>query len=183
MLEYECEHCDETSKSKTSIDIHRRAEHSERADPDYVILTCPQCGDDFYGHSRDADDRKYCSKQCSNAAMNDRRGNPPKADYGDNWEERRRAARLRDSRRCVYCGSEPDETAHDVHHIVECGFFEDDDERNDLRNLVNLCPDCHGTWESATDEEQIEMLREVLEEQMNDRLRWVRQQQERLKGE
>jgi len=181
MIEYECQYCDETSKSRSSLDVHRRAEHSDQADPDYVMLECPQCGDEYYAMESTADSRKYCSQQCANDARNDRRGNPPKAEYGDNWEERRRAARLRDDRLCAYCGSEQNDPAHDVHHIVECGFFNDDDVRNDLRNLITLCPDCHGTWESATDEEQLEMLNDVLERQKADRLAWVRAQQERLK--
>jgi predicted HNH restriction endonuclease len=69
----------------------------------------------------------------------------------------------------------------DVHHVVECGFFEDDDIRNDLRNLVTLCDSCHGKWEGMTDSEQLSILREVIMKQAEDRLSWIREQQKRLK--
>ncbi len=188
-VEYDCPECDYSSRGRSSVDLHRRAEHSNIADPDYEILTCPECSGEYYASASIADDRKFCSKACGAAARNERRGNPPGRDYGYNWEEMSDAARQRDGNECVDCGSTIEQNQKmEVHHIVECGFFEDDEKRNDLRNLVTLCFSCHKLWENATDEEQLENLRRVMEdadrddEEIENRLGWIRSQQERLKS-
>lgn len=58
-------------------------------------------------------------------------------EYPDNWNELSKAAKRRDGRRCVRCGStKPPLHAHHVISLSRGGS-------NDIGNLITLCEDCH----------------------------------------
>lgn len=87
-------------------------------------------------------------------------GGPSGNDYGELWVDRRREALERDNYRCRGCGigQEEHREKHDeglqVHHIVPYRSFEEDIEAHRLDNLVSLCVDCHGKFESMDSDEQ-----------------------------
>jgi hypothetical protein len=59
--------------------------------------------------------------------------------YGPDWTPwLREQVRKRDGNKCMICGIEEKETAHDVHHI------DFDKDHNAPENLITLCRSCHG---------------------------------------
>lgn len=81
--------------------------------------------------------------------------------YGSGWTEtKKEAVRERDSRTCQNpgCGRTEAEhleefgQKHSVHHIMKARWFDDDEERNAMDNLITLCQtkECHAKWEAMS---------------------------------
>jgi hypothetical protein len=76
--------------------------------------------------------------------------------YGQNWEEQRHAALVRDRWRCQDCGLEQQDHVEQygrslhMHHIRPIRSFETPEDANFIENLITLCEDCHDKWEPLT---------------------------------
>lgn len=84
--------------------------------------------------------------------------------YGENWEHAKDYVRQRDGGICQRCGTERDERAHQIHHIVKIRLFDEWSETYDCvsvedsnvpRNLVTLCSECHGRVENGDAESPV----------------------------
>ena len=61
--------------------------------------------------------------------------------HSERWQEVREKARDRDGHECQTCGATADEYRLHVHHIEP---ISEGGARFDLKNLITLCPPCHG---------------------------------------
>lgn len=110
---------------------------------------CEICGKKFQRHAyRKA---RFCGWEC--AAIGRRGAKSPcwKGGsyrwYGDNWGGQRLKALKRDHRRCQMCGKKG--FLH-VHHLMPFRLFRGDWKKaNVLKNLISLCPKCHGEVEKS----------------------------------
>lgn len=84
--------------------------------------------------------------------------------YGENWAEKRRAARSRDGYECVVCGKTDQEhrSEHgwelEVHHIEPVRTFDDPTDANGLENLITLCRTHHREYEALPNERAKELV-------------------------
>jgi hypothetical protein len=76
--------------------------------------------------------------------------------YGDNWHDVRSRVRERDNCTCQKCGESRDPSELHTHHIIPRSLFAiwgeeyedvEIEDSNVPRNLILLCPACHGTAE------------------------------------
>lgn len=123
------------------------------SDNTHFARNCVQCGKPFVSKGqgwRQAQNRKYCSRQCY-ALAHRGEGNcmwkGGHRDYrGENWREQRNFARLRDGNICQICHRKQrkSEPAFVIHHIKPFRQFNGDYlAANDLSNLITLCQQCH----------------------------------------
>lgn len=126
-----------------------------------VVVSCAECGESMklYPQRVERCEHHFCSDLCYRNWHSDRmtgEGNPAwqggVVPYGKGWtEEKREHVRDKQNRICAGCGIQESETHRrlDVHHIIPAREFDDDEARNDVSNLVALCPPCHRRWEGV----------------------------------
>ena len=126
---------------------------------------CPRCGERLEGK------QEWCSsEECRKANADNEDAAPggrivyrirvggvgPLPFNGKLWQERRRAALVRDGFRCRACGMSRREHRRrygrdlNVHHRVPRRQFDAADEAHDLENLATLCCRCHRIAESES---------------------------------
>jgi len=127
------------------------------------ILVCNNCGDEYerpvsYLNQVDS---KFCSQGCSNSFHHTGERNYHYVDggsggrrYGPNWDEQRSKALKRDFYRCRVCNISDDKCKEKyqqplvVHHKTPRRCFDNLKRANRLRNLITVCPRCHGVLEA-----------------------------------
>ena len=128
-----------------------------------LSLTCSECGKVFERpRSQHIEGQKhdFCSKECQDANIDYILRGEDHYHYidgkssgyrGKGWNKIRKRIRERDNHTCYLCKTTRDELGKelDVHHLIRFEDFEDEDEANDGRNLISLCPSCHHTEEHA----------------------------------
>lgn len=151
MVEYQCKQCeDKISGSKPWRKTYCSRQCAGIAKRDTDTSTCPNCGDRF--EHNPSVERLYCSTGCYNQANKSGTDNPQYIDgrddsrsYGPNWSQQREAALERDFHRCRVCNVADSNLA--VHHRTPIRMFDDKKKANRLRNLLTVCPRCHGKLE------------------------------------
>lgn len=70
-------------------------------------------------------------------------------EYGPNWSKQRRRCLDRDNHQCRVCNTDEEELKNSlaVHHITPRRDFDGNLKQNNLKNLISLCPSCHGKFE------------------------------------
>jgi len=162
--EYNCSQCSEIFKRHPSAtggetpkfcsySCYNKSKVVER-----VKLTCPACGDTFERlPSKMNDGKNFCSRECGSAGKYNANyidGNGSRGrDYGSSWPKRRKRAKERDFYHCRVCRISESECRDkygcglQVHHRTPFRLFENKVKANRLRNLLTVCPKCHGNLE------------------------------------
>lgn len=123
-----------------------------------ISFECDNCGSEGTKvKSRyDRFNRHFCSPSC----LGELRQTTTSNIFGSNWSDAEDYVRQRDNGVCQQCGVERGERALDIHHITprryylrwsdeyDCVSVEDS---NVPRNLISLCPSCHGEVELDDD--------------------------------
>ncbi|QIO25467.1 HNH endonuclease [Haloarcula sp. JP-L23] len=116
----------------------------------FVTLTCEWCDDEYERHPANADDSRFCSRDCQ-ISNRQEEGNyvsgedHPKWKGGNGRETLRERVLERDNYTCQRCGSESDDvrTQAEVnlhcHHIIPKAAGGPDV----MENAVTLCERCH----------------------------------------
>lgn len=147
------------SGSCRSKDLTEKGVMNPTPEKEYAKFTCEYCNEEYEVTPAESDYSKFCSKRCQGKWRTGSR-NPNwrggrVGNYGPNWHEQRRKARIRDQGRCQVCGATPLDTGRQatVHHKKPMRWFKDNldapewyEKGNRLDNLVCLCRSCHGRY-------------------------------------
>jgi len=115
-----------------------------------IAVKCFTCGIEFEKQSSAVSEHNFCSRACFSKWRKSPdwsgKNNPAwlggNTNYrGENWNQQRQAARIRDNNACQHCGRTGDNLP--VHHKKPFHLFDDYREANQLDNLITLCPACH----------------------------------------
>lgn len=153
-MSFQCpaENCSFTSSTEPGVKAHHTKTH---VDDEELLQECDECEEEFKVPPHKGE-RRFCSDDCfrewerkqfggENARPSDKNRNPI-YQYGREWPDVRARVLARDNRKCQFCGTEGQLSAH---HILRYHGFGagDKDKANDPQNLVSLCSTCHGKFE------------------------------------
>lgn len=159
ILEKKCRNCGSEFKTTSSIRIFCsngcKIEHHNamRENTKTQIRECPICKTVFRPMQKTGVGRTYCTPDCRNKAMNQRRKS---ANSRKSWEKTKKKwkgnwweALKRDNFTCQICGRRrmPSEQVRDKRYILEVhhkdGSGETKSKNHELDNLQTLCHSCH----------------------------------------
>jgi len=159
---HECTDCSRVFDTKKGRNIHYGQVHADTSQE----TVCEECGTSFVVNVNEYEGR-FCSNDCrlewlgrwSEEQTGESHPNwkPGTCERrGDNWEEQRLKAILRDQARCQNCRKPAHVLPRGyvdlcVHHIVRYGDFDSYEEANRVDNLVTLCRSCHCKVENTGD--------------------------------
>ncbi len=135
------------------------AEHESKS----VTVSCAQCNKPIRCKQyKLKQNSQFCSRECQHEwqSLNWigpnhhgwKGGSAALQDYGPNWKQQARAARIRDGHKCRLCGAaqKKHRRSFDVHHVKSFRTFgyargknTNYKAANELTNLVTLCRTCH----------------------------------------
>lgn len=152
-----CQHCGQECKGKRGIRIHLARAHDDETS---TTAPCNWCGEELNVRVWEADQRHYCSRECSdawNAYIRSGENHPNHQDgssRGPAYDLLKMYVRWRDDGTCQRCGRERDENGRrmDVHHITP---ESDADCPHRPSNLITVCRGCHQELESESREDQL----------------------------
>lgn len=122
-----------------------------------LIINCDYCKEEFKRTPAKKNETNFCSRDCmGNWQSENKTGENSNSwlggwekYYGGNWKKQKTLAKKRDDYTCQVCGKAEGETTHHVHHIKAFRHFGKENylEANELKNLMTVCPPCHGSIE------------------------------------